>query len=61
MEHLKQAFPIEVVCSPEAMSSFIDFGFHEVERADSGRAVRLRKPKGAIPTWIVFLRSPALA
>jgi hypothetical protein len=24
MEHYTQAFPIEVVCSPEAMSSFID-------------------------------------
>jgi len=46
MEHYTQAFLIEVVCSPEAMSSFTDCGFHEVERNDSGRAVRLQKPEG---------------
>jgi hypothetical protein len=46
MERYKQAFPIEVVCSPEAMSSFVECGFHELERSDSGRAVRLHKPDG---------------
>jgi hypothetical protein len=46
MEHYTQAFPIEAVCSPEATSSFTDCGFHEVERNDSGRAVRLQKPEG---------------
>jgi hypothetical protein len=46
MERYTQAFPIEVVCSPEATSSFIDCGFHEVDRNDSGRAVRLQKSEG---------------
>jgi hypothetical protein len=28
------------------MPSFLDCGFHELERNDSGRAVRLHKPDG---------------
>ena len=46
MERYTQAFPIEVVCSPEAMSAFLDCGFSELERSDSGLAVRLHKPGG---------------
>jgi hypothetical protein len=46
MEQYTPAFPIEVVCSPKAISCFLAFGFHEVERHDSGGAVRLHKPDG---------------
>jgi hypothetical protein len=46
MEQYTPAFPIEVVCSPKALPCFLDCGFHEVERHDSGGAVRLHKPDG---------------
>jgi hypothetical protein len=46
MEQYTPAFPIEVVCSPKAIACFLDCGFHEVERHDSGGAVRLHKPDG---------------
>ena len=46
MEQYTPAFPIEVVCSPKAITCFLDCGFHEVEWHDSRRAVRLHKPDG---------------
>ena len=46
MEQYTPAFPIEVVCSPKVIPCFLAFGFHEVERHDSGGAVRLHKPDG---------------
>ena len=47
MEQYTPAFPIEVVCSPKAILCFLAFGFHEVERHDSGGTVRLHKPDGS--------------
>ena len=46
MEQYTPAFPIEVVCSPKAIPCLLNCGFHEVERHDSGGAVRLHKADG---------------